>query len=238
MSSKVYERSFVDYTNDRSYTRCMTTVITDRRRARGDASRRAVLAHATDIASVEGLDGVTIGRLAEASGLSKSSIATLFGGKEALQIAAVASAAEIFREHVVDPARELPRGVGRLALLLRSALDYSRQRVFTGGCFFAATAADVDSKPGPVRDAVHAWLRDWYGYLEAQLHYAVEAGELTLDDDAVELLAFELISLDNEANARSLLVGDDRPYVLAARSIRERLLAAGADPAALTPLEG
>ena len=235
---KEYERSFVDYMNDRSYTRGMTTVTEDRRRARGDASRRAVLAHATDIASVEGLDGLTIGRLAEASGHSKSSIATLFGGKEALQLAAVNAAADVFRERVVDPAREEPRGVRRLAILLRNALDYSRERVFTGGCFFAATAADVDSKPGPVRDAVHGWLRDWYGYLEAQLRHAVEAGELELDDDAVEQLAFELISLDNEANARSLIVRSDRPYELAARAMRDRLLAAGADAADLTALAG
>lgn len=223
--------------NDRSYTRGMTTATEDRRRARGDASRRAVLAHATDIASVEGLDGVTIGRLAEASGHGKSSIATLFGGKEGLQLAAINAAADVFRERVVEPAREHPRGVGRLAVLLRNALDYSRERVFTGGCFFAATAADVDSKPGPVRDAVHGWLRDWYGYLEAQLRYAVAAGELQLDDDAVELLAFELISLDNEANARSLIARSDRPYLLAARAMRDRLIAAGAEPADLAALD-
>ncbi|WP_344058511.1 TetR/AcrR family transcriptional regulator [Microbacterium pumilum] len=215
----------------------MTVVTEDRRRARGDASRREILVHATDIASVEGLDGVTIGRLAEASGHSKSSIATLFGGKESLQIAAVAAAADIFREHVVYPARQEPRGVRRLATLLRRALDYSRERVFTGGCFFAATAADVDSKPGPVRDAVHGWLRDWYGYLEAQLRHAVAAGELALDDEAIEQLAFELISLDNEANARSLIVGSDRPYRLAARAMRERLLTAGATAGALAALE-
>ncbi len=223
--------------NDRSYTRPVTIVTEDRRRARGDASRRAILAHATDIASVEGLDGVTIGRLAEASGHSKSSIATLFGGKEALQLAAVNAAADVFREHVVDPAREEPRGVRRHAVLLRNALDYSRERIFSGGCFFAATAADVDSKPGPVRDAVHGWLRDWYGYLESQLRHAAQSGALALDDDAVEQLAFELISLDNEANARSLIVRSDRPYELAARAMRERLIAAGADAADLTALD-
>jgi len=223
--------------NDRSYTSDMTIAPEDRRRARGDASRRAVLVHATDIASVEGLDGVTIGRLAEASGHSKSSIATLFGGKEALQLAAVNAAAEIFRAHVVDPARDRPRGVPRLAALLRNSLVYSEERVFSGGCFFAATAADVDSKPGPVRDAVHGWLRDWYGYLEAQLRHAVIAGELALDEPAIEQLAFELISLDNEANARSLIVRSDRPYVLAARAMRDRLLAAGADAADLAALD-
>ena len=126
----------------------------DRRRVRGDASRRAVLESATDLASTDGLDGLTIGRLAETSGLSKSSIATLFGGKEGLQLATVEAARQVFRESVVDPARGEDRGIRRLAALLRSALDYSRERVFSGGCFFAATAADVDSKPGPVRDAV------------------------------------------------------------------------------------
>jgi AcrR family transcriptional regulator len=214
----------------------MTTVIEDGRRARGDASRRMVLEHATDIASIEGLDGVTIGRLAAASGVSKSSVASLFGGKEGLQIAAIAAAAEVFRAVVVEPARAHPRGVRRLGALLRGALDYSRERVFSGGCFFAATAADVDSKPGQVRDAVREWLRTWYGYLEVQLRYAVDAGELELTPDEVEQLAFELISLDNEANARSLVMGSDRPYTLAARAMRTRLLAAGADAADLAAL--
>lgn len=215
----------------------MSEVVVDRRRARGDASRRVVLEDATDLASVEGLDGLTIGRLAESSGMSKSSIAALFGGKEGLQLATVDAAAEIFREAVVEPAREFPRGVARLAKLLRGALDYSQRRVFTGGCFFAATAADMDSKPGPVRDAVRGRLRDWYGYLEAQVRHAADAGEITADAATVRRLAFELIALDNEANARSLLTGDDAPYVLAAGAMRERLLAVGADPAALGPLE-
>lgn len=215
----------------------MSTITEDGRRARGDASRKAVLEHSADIASVEGLDGLTIGRLAEASGMSKSSVAALFGGKEGLQIATVASAAEIFTADVIEPARAEPRGVRRVAALVRGALDYSRDRVFTGGCFFLATAADVDSKPGPVRDAVQDYLRTWYGYLEAQLRHAAEAGQLALDADGIEQLAFEIISLDNEANARSLLMRSDRPYVLAARAVRDRLIAAGADAADLRPLE-
>lgn len=216
----------------------MSDSVIDRRRARGDASRRVILESATDLASVEGLDGLTIGRLADASGMSKSSIATLFGGKEGLQLAAVEAAAEIFRGVVVDPARELPRGVARLATLLRNALDYSRDRVFTGGCFFAATAADMDSKPGPVRDAVRGWLRDWYGYLEAQVRFAAEAGEIRADAATVRRLAFELIALDNEANARSLLTGEDAPYDIAAAAMRERLLAVGARKEDLEPLAG
>jgi AcrR family transcriptional regulator len=210
--------------------------IPDGRRLRGDASRRTVLESATDLASVEGLDGLTIGRVAAASGRGKSSIATLFQSKEGLQLATIAAAREIFTAHILERARSEPRGVRRLSLLLRNALDYSRDRVFTGGCFFAATAADVDSKPGPVRDAVRSALVDWYGYIEAQCRYAIEAGELAADADP-ELLAFELVALNEEANSRSLLLQDMRPYELAARAMQARLRAAGARQALLTALD-
>lgn len=207
----------------------------DGRRARGDASRRIILRSATDLASVEGLDGLTIGRLADASGSSKSSIATLFQSKEGLQLATIAAAREVFTTQIVEAARAEPRGVRRLATLLCNALLYSRDRVFTGGCFFAATAADVDSKPGPVSDAVRTALADWYGYVEAQVRHAVTAGDLVVDDP--EILAFELIALNEEANSRSLMMRDERPYTLAAAAMRGRLRAAGADVAALALLE-
>lgn len=208
-------------------------VILDGRKARGDASRRIVLQSATDLASVDGLDGLTIGRLAEASGSSKSSIATLFRSKEGLQLATVAAAREIFTARIIEPARVQPRGVRRLAALLRNSLTYSKDRVFTGGCFFAATAADVDSKSGPVSEAVRAALVDWYGYVEAQLRHAVEVGEIDADP---EVLAFELVALNEEANSRSLLLDDDRPYALAAAAMRARLRAAGADEDAVALL--
>lgn len=208
--------------------------VQDGRRARGDASRRIVLDSATDLASVEGLDGLTIGRLAEASGSSKSSIATLFRSKEGLQLATVEAAREIFSAQIVEPAREHPRGVHRLAALLRNSLAYSKERVFAGGCFFAATAADVDSKSGPVSDAVRAALVDWYGYLEAQIRHAVAVGEIDAD---AETLAFELVALNEEANARSLLMDDERPYALAAAAIRARLRAAGAAESAVALLD-
>ncbi|MBS1699108.1 MAG: TetR/AcrR family transcriptional regulator [Actinobacteria bacterium] len=208
----------------------------DGRRVRGDASRRTVLDSATDLASVDGLDGLTIGRLAAASGRGKSSIATLFQSKEGLQLATVAAARDVFTALIVERARTAPRGVRRVSALLRNALDYSRDRVFTGGCFFAATAADVDSKPGPVRDAVRTALVDWYGYVEAQVRHAIAAGELAAATDP-ELLAFELVALNEEANSRSLLMQDERPYALAARAMRARLRAAGAAPGLLTALD-
>lgn len=233
-----YVRSYVEYTNDRAYTRGMAeNLVQDGRRARGDATRRIVLSSATDLASVEGLDGLTIGRLAGSSGHSKSSIATLFGSKEALQLATVAAAREIFIDRVVVPARTEPRGLPRLVALLRGAMTYSRDRVFSGGCFFAATAADVDSKPGAVSDAVRASSTDWYGYVEAQVGFALDAGELAIDRAGAEVLAFHLIALYEESNSRSLLMDDNRPYVLAAAAMTERLIAAGAPTDLVVALE-
>ncbi|WP_243228293.1 TetR family transcriptional regulator C-terminal domain-containing protein [Microbacterium sp. CIAB417] len=210
--------------------------VVDGRRARGDASRRSVLSRATHLASVEGLDGLTIGRLAETSGHSKSSIATLFGSKQSLQVATVAAAREVFVATIIEPSRAEPRGLSRLVVLMRRALDYSRERTFEGGCFFAATSADIDSKPGPVRDALREALSEWYGYVAAQIRYAADAGELALAASDAEALAFHLIALDQEANNRSLLFEDDAPYALAVAGMRERLLAAGADARMLSPL--
>lgn len=209
----------------------------DGRRARGDASRKAVLSYAMDLVSVEGLDGLSIGRLAEASGHSKSSIAGLFQNKAGLQLATVDAARAVFLAVVVEPAREHPRGLGRLVALMHHVMEYSRTRVFAGGCFFAAVSADVDSKPGPVRDAVRTSMSDWYGYIEAQVGHAADAGELELDPSGVELLAFALPALYEHANARSLLHDGDGPYAVAARAMRERLLRSGADAAALDLLK-
>lgn len=212
-------------------------MIPDGRRVRGDASRRSVLESATDLASVEGLDGLTIGRLSGASGRSKSSIATLFRSKEGLQLATVLAAREIFFAAIVEPARVEPRGVQRIAVLMQNALRYSEDRVFSGGCFFAATSADVDSKPGPVNAAVRAAIEDWHGYVTAQVAAAIGAGELSIAADDAEQLAFELIAFDDAANSRSLLTGSGRPYRLAAAAMRNRLIAAGADPTLLGALD-
>ena len=135
-------------TNGRTYT--IRTIVRkiksmqeiDGRRTRGDASRRDVLASAADLASVEGLDGLSIGRLASAAAVSKSGVATLFGTKERLQVATVEAAAQRFRETVLEPARVEPRGIRRIVALLDAWIAYSRDRVFPGGCFFAAAMAD------------------------------------------------------------------------------------------------
>jgi AcrR family transcriptional regulator len=207
----------------------MTQERPDGRRARGDESRRAILAYAVDTASVEGLDGLTIGRLADASGHSKSGVATLFGSKEQLQLATVAAAREVFIHRVIEPARaRAPRGLARVVALIRSWLEYSDERVFRGGCFFAATSVEFDAKPGPVRDAVLAASSQWEDYLTVSIEYARESGELPALDDARQL-TFEIVSFLEAANTRSLLHGSVEPYDRAATALRSRLLALGGD---------
>lgn len=206
----------------------------DGRRLRGDASRRVVLASAVDLATIEGLDGLSIGRLALAANVSKSGVATLFGTKERLQLATVEAAAQRFREVVLEPARVEPRGIRRIVALLDAWIAYSRDRVFPGGCFFAAAQADFDAKPGPVRDAVAAAFRSWNDYVRIALGYAIDQGELDTGTDA-ELLSFEFMALLDGANTRSVMSGSSEPYVLARRALAARLLGAGAAPEVLLP---
>ncbi|MGL4254835.1 MAG: TetR/AcrR family transcriptional regulator [Microbacterium sp.] len=208
----------------------MAQEIRDGRRARGDESRRMILAHAIDTASVDGLEGLTIGRLADAAGHSKSGVATLFGSKQQLQLATVAAAREVFVDRVVTPARaRSERGLGRVCVLVSAWLAYSDERVFRGGCFFAATSVEYDAKPGPVRDAVVAASIAWEDYLTVSIEYAMAAGELPDLDDARQL-TFELVSFLEAANTRSLLHASTEPYDRAARAVRARLISLGADP--------
>lgn len=202
----------------------------DGRRVRGDESRRVILAHAIDTASVDGLEGLTIGRLADAAGHSKSGVATLFGSKEQLQLATVAAARDVFIDRVVAPARaRSERGLSRVCALISSWLDYSDDRVFRGGCFFAATSVEYDARPGPVRDAVVAASSEWEDYLTISIEYAMAAGELPGLDDARQL-TFEAVSFLEAANTRSLLYASVEPYDRAATALRARLLGLGGNP--------
>lgn len=207
----------------------MTQAPIDGRRVRGDESRRAILAHAVDTASTDGLEGLTIGRLAEASGHSKSGIATLFGSKEQLQLATIAAAREVFVERVVAPARaSSERGLSRVCALITHWLAYSEERVFRGGCFFAAASVEVDARAGAVRDAVVDAMTEWEDYLTRSIEHAVAHGDLPALDDARQL-TFELVSFLEAANTRSLLHASSEPYVRSAAAVRTRLLSLGAD---------
>jgi len=199
---------------------------------RGERTRAAVLAHAMDIASVEGLEGLSIGRLAAELDVSKSGVFARFGSKEELQLATVAAAAEVFVDAVVRPAFAVPPGVDRLWHLCDGWLGYSRGRIFPGGCFFFSAAAEYDARPGRVRDAIAAALAEWSGVLERAAEDARQLGQLESTCDARQL-AFELAALGSAANASSVLHDDDAAYELARTGMLTRLRALATDPSTL-----
>lgn len=198
----------------------MTDAITDQRLVKGARSRAAIARRAADVASVEGLAGVSLGRLATDLGISKSGIATLFKTKEALQLAAVRAGRDVFVEQIITPALAVPRGLPRVRALVDRWLGYITDPVFPGGCFRAAVLAEFDSRPGPVRDAVAADHADWMTFLTGEIHKAQELGELTGRNAAA--LAFEIDAIVGAANTARQLGDDER--VLIARRIVEDLL--------------
>ncbi len=197
----------------------------DGRRRRGDASRQAILAEAVDLATTLGLEGLSIGVLADQVGASKSGVVALFGSKLDLQLATIRAARDIYIANVIEPTLREPRGLRRLWALCHIWLRYSRTRIFTGGCFFRATASEVNARSGPLRDALVTIDEEWIAFVERCVSLA--ADDLPrLEDPAV--LAFEIIALMDAANSASLLHGSDRPYALAEAAMRKLLMSAGA----------
>ncbi|WBQ03052.1 TetR/AcrR family transcriptional regulator [Kribbella sp. CA-293567] len=203
----------------------------DGRLVRGDQTRRSVLRAAVDIASVDGLEGLSIGRLAKELELSKAGVFAHFGSKEELQLATVRAARRIYAEAVVEPAFAVEPGLGRLWLLSERWLDYSERRVFPGGCFFAKASHEYGARRGPVHEYLAEVNREWIQLLEQTVGEAIAAGELTTDPVQ---LAFELNAYYDSANLASLLRdGDAAIYTQARKSIRARLQAAATSGTAL-----
>jgi AcrR family transcriptional regulator len=195
----------------------------DGRRRRGNATRESILQAAADLASVEGLEGLTIGRLAIALNMSKSGLFAHFGSKEELQLATIDAARRRFVDHVVRPSRSLPRGRARLEAMLDDWLSYFRGQVFPGGCFFHTVKAEFDSRPeNAVRETVTEDVRQFLGFLEREIRKAQEAGDL---DPSVEptQLAFELDALGSAANQQYQLLHDRAVFDRAAAAMRSRL---------------
>ncbi|MFI9330498.1 TetR/AcrR family transcriptional regulator [Kitasatospora sp. NPDC052868] len=203
----------------------------DGRVLRGEETRRAVLRRAVEIASVEGLDALSIGRLATDLGLSKSGVFAGFGSKEELQLATVRAARRIFSDAVVTPLEDTAPGLGRARRLCEGWLAYSRARVFPGGCFFFEVSAEFDARPGPLRDALAACAREWHTVVLDTLAQARATGGLRADAD-LEDLAFTLIAVLEAANGQALLFDEQSPYDRAGRIALRLLRAEAADPRA------
>ncbi|MEQ4721264.1 TetR/AcrR family transcriptional regulator [Nonomuraea sp. B19D2] len=171
---------------------------TDQRVARGARSRVAITRHAVDVASVEGLSELSIGRLATDLAMSKSGVATLFRSKEQLQLATIETARQAFLDAVVRPALDAPQGSARVRALIERWIAYAEQPLFPGGCFWAANLPVFDSRPGPVRDALQRQRQAWLDLLAEQIQHAAHAGE-AIGRDA-DLTAFHLDAVLTAAN--------------------------------------
>src|SRR5438093_9932433 len=196
-----------------------------RRRSDGERSRSAILREAGQLATVEGIGGLSISRLAEAVGMSKSGLFAHFGSKEELQLATIEAANALFDEQVVEPASPAPNGLERLQRLADGYLRYVEVDTFPGGCFFASALAEVDMQPGAVRDRLVRFLNDWLERLESTVRDAQAEGLIDPAEDASQL-AFEVEAALFYANAQFVVARTGEPIERARRTIDRRLTAA------------
>ncbi|MEU8363639.1 helix-turn-helix domain-containing protein [Nonomuraea sp. NPDC048882] len=204
----------------------------DGRRLRGSRSREAILERAVSLASAEGLDGLSLGRLAAATGTSKSGFFAHWNGKEQLQLDAVEWARRQWSEQVVGPALRAPAGVRRLFALHESRLRFYADGVLPGGCFFFTVQAEFDDRPGAVRDRVAEVMREWLEYVQRQVEQAVALSELAADVDAAQL-SYEIDALGQVVVVHSRLLAGSDALVRARRAVLQRLRALCPDPSLL-----
>ena len=193
-----------------------------RQRADGRRSRDAILDAATRLATVDGLDGLSIGHLAERTGMSKSGLYAHFKSKEELQLATIDRATEIFEDEVLEPARSQGDGLRLLWALSDEFLSHLERDVFPGGCFFAAVGAEFDTHPGRVNERIKVFLEDWQQELLGAATQAQKAGEIPATPEP-EQLAFEVNALLLMAHATYTMFGDPSLLERSRRGL-ERLL--------------
>jgi AcrR family transcriptional regulator len=175
-----------------------------------------------DLASAEGLESLTIGRLAAELRLSKTGIFAHFGSKEQLQLATVDAAKQVFLEQVAKPSLSSARGLSRLRAMLESWLGYVERIVFRGGCFFSAAAAEFDSRPGRVRDEIAVLSKQWLEALQEEAAFAQKQKQLK-DSVIPSQIAFELHAYVQEANWAFKLFNDKSAFSRARQAISDRL---------------
>lgn len=194
----------------------------------GLRTREEILGRSMQVASVDGLEGVTIGRLAGDLGMSKSGVIGHFGSKESLQLATVGAAGAVFVEQILEPVRGQEPGLARLTAALDAWITYLGSGTFDGGCFFCAVSTEVDGRPGPVRDSVVAVTRAGWDFLVDEARLAQRLGEI---DDGVdpEQLVFELHAYLQEANWMFQLYGRHDALARARTAVQRRLADASPD---------
>lgn len=193
-----------------------------RRQARGLRTREAILASAVDIASVDGLDGLTVGSLAAQLRMSKSGLFAHFGSKEELQLATIEVARQIFIEKVTRPAIAAPKGLPRLWGLINQWLILVEKRIFSGGCFFSAASFEFDGKSGVVHDRIAAIMREWIDVLIRAVERAQQEGHIGSNVNPTRL-AFEIHGIAMGAHWAYQLLDDRQAYSRARATVLEKL---------------
>jgi len=193
-----------------------------KRRSDGERSRNAILREAAKLATVEGINGLSIGRLAEAVGMSKSGLFAHFGSKEELQLATIETARAIFNETVVEPALTAPTAYKRLQQLIENFLHHVEDKVYPGGCFYVSVGAELGAQSGPVRDQAVALSGEWMQLLVSTIGEAQAAGEIDAAEDPVQL-AFELTGYLLLGNTQFVVTQQKAATDRARRAVERRL---------------
>lgn len=196
-----------------------------KRREDGERSRNAILHAAAQLATVEGINGLSISRLASVVGMSKSGLFAHFGSKEQLQLETVEFARAVFSAQITGPAADEPDGMPRLRSLIENFLQHVEDSVFPGGCFFASTTAELDTQSGPVRDRVLAVENDYLARIVSAVGHAQAEGDIDPSED-LEQLVFELHAFMLLANQLFVLTQSPVPIGRARAAVERRLAAA------------
>ncbi len=191
-------------------------------RSDGARSREAILGEAARLITLEGIEGLSIARLAQAVGMSKSGLFAHFGSKEELQLATIEAATAVFDRHVIEPAASATGAFERLGALTDGYLSYIEDEVFPGGCFFSSALMEMDTRPGPVRDRLAEFLAGWLARLEGTIREAQADGRIDPAEDAAQL-TFEVEAALFLANAQFVVARSPEPIERARTAIARRL---------------
>jgi AcrR family transcriptional regulator len=191
-------------------------------RAGGERTRDTILRAAASLATVDGLDGLSIGNLAAALGMSKSGLHAYFGSKQELQLATVAEAARIFDAEVVQPALAAPVGLGQLAAVCEAFFAHLERHTFPGGCFMASAALEIGIRPGPVKDLITSFRSEFGDLMRGFAATAVARNELFAGEDP-DRLAFELNGILLAADTNFVMHDDPAVLDLAREIVVQRL---------------
>jgi AcrR family transcriptional regulator len=192
------------------------------KRPAGVRTRAAILREAVSLATVEGLEGLSIGTLATALDMSKSGLYAHFGSKQELQLATIEEANRVFEVEVIEPALAAPPGVAQLVAVCDAFFDHLERRRFPGGCFFAGAALEMGARPGPVNERIVAFQSSFVTLIRQFVVRARELGQLA-DDEDPDQLTFELNGIILAANTNFVLHQDPRTLDLARQVVRRRL---------------